>query len=261
MAELESRSGTAAEVAAGHGVPRAAPYIWRREIMGDDVGGTEEKGAPASRGLDDLPDDIGALQDTPREVRMRLGKARLELDVRQAALEIVRKGPGADPELPTSAEKAATAGAPRAEYGLCEIPPVMGMAKSSHEHARDARAKGETEGRAAARKAVVEALGASGGTYGHRRIAAVAGAGERAVRGIMRDEGLVARAAKKKRRRSPYEDEVSEAPPGLPRDEGAGTASGPTGPTSCGSPTWPSSASPPARCASRPSWTASTACR
>ena len=234
MAELESRSGTAAEVAAGHGVPRAAPYIWRGEIMGDDAGGTEEKGAPASRGLDDLPDDIEALQDTPREVRMRLGKARLELDVRQAALEIVRKGPGADPELPTSAEKA---GAPRAEYGLCEIPPVMVMAKSSHEHARDARAKGETEERAAARKAVVEAFEASGGTYGHRRIAAVAGAGERAVRGIMRDEGLVARAAKKKRRRSPYEGEVSEAPPNLPRDEGASTASGPTGPTSCGSPT------------------------
>lgn len=60
MAELESRGETAAEVAAGHGVPRTAPYIWHGEIM-DDVGGTEEKGVPASKGLDDLPDDIGAL--------------------------------------------------------------------------------------------------------------------------------------------------------------------------------------------------------
>lgn len=60
-------------------------------MMGNDVGGTEEKGAPTSKGLDDLPDDIGALQDTPREVRMRLEKARLELDVRQAALETVKK--------------------------------------------------------------------------------------------------------------------------------------------------------------------------
>ncbi len=90
VAELESRSGTAADVAARHGVPRTAPYIWRREMMGDDVGGTEEKGAPASRGLDDPPDDIEALQDMLREVRMRLGKARLELDVRQAALETVK---------------------------------------------------------------------------------------------------------------------------------------------------------------------------
>lgn len=53
MAELEFRSGTAAEVAAGHGVSRAAPYIWHREIMGDNVGGTEEKGVPVSKGLDD----------------------------------------------------------------------------------------------------------------------------------------------------------------------------------------------------------------
>ena len=59
--------------------------------------------------------------------------------------------------------------APGAEYKLCEILPVVGMAKSSYEHARNARAEGETKGRAAARKAVVEAFRASGGTYGHGR--------------------------------------------------------------------------------------------
>ena len=214
VAGPEPRGGTAAEVAAGHGVSPTAPCIWRREIMGDDVGGTEEEGVPASKGLDDLPDDIGALRDMPREVRMRLGKARLELDVRQAALEIVKKDPGADPELPTSAEKAATAGAPRTEYGLCEILPVADMAKSSCEHARNTQAKGETEGRAAARKAVVEAFGAGGGACGHRRI-----------------------TARKKRRRSPYGGEISEAPPSLPRDEEGRTTSGPTGSASCGSPT------------------------
>ena len=196
-----------------------APYIWRREIMGDNVGGTEEKGVPASRGLDDLPDDIEVLQDMLREVKTQLRKAQLELDVRQATLEMVKKDLGADPELPTNAEKAAMAGALRAEYGLCEILPVAGMAKSSCEYAGNAQAKGETEERAAARKAVVEAFEASGGTYGHRRIAAAAGAGDRAVRGIMRDEGLVARAAKKKRRYSSCEGEISEAPPNLPRDE------------------------------------------
>lgn len=48
----------------------------------------------------------------------------------------------------------------------------------------------------------------------------MAGAGERAVRGIVRDEGLVAHAAKKKRRYGSYEGEVSEAPPNLLRDGG-----------------------------------------
>jgi transposase InsO family protein len=115
----------------------------------------------------------------------------------------------------------------RAEYKLCEILPVVGMAKSSYEYARNAQAGGETEEHAAARKAVIEASGASGGTYGYRRIYAQASAdagdgaaiGEWTVRDIMRDENLVACAAKKKRRYSPYEGEISEAPENLLRDE------------------------------------------
>lgn len=135
--------------------------------------------------------------------------------------------------------------APRAEYRLCEILPVVGMAKSSCEYARRARAGGETEERAAARKAVIEAFEASGGTYGYRRVYAQvnADAGDGAaiggwtVRDIMRDGGPVACAARKKRRYSPCEGEISEAPENLLRDEGgAGTASMPTSPTSCGSP-------------------------
>ena len=114
----------------------------------------------------------------------------------------------------------------RAECRLCEILPVAGMAKSSYECARRAQAGGETEEHAAARKAVIEASGASGGTCGCRRVYAQASAdagdgaaiGEWTVRDIMRDEGLVACAAKKKRRYSSYEGEISEAPTNLLRD-------------------------------------------
>lgn len=115
----------------------------------------------------------------------------------------------------------------RAEYRLCEILPVAGMAKSSYEYARSAQAGGEAEERAAARKAVIEAFEASGGTYGYRRVYAQVNAdagdgaaiGEWTVRGIMGDEGLVACAARKKRRYSSYEGEISEAPENLLRDE------------------------------------------
>ena len=115
----------------------------------------------------------------------------------------------------------------RAEYRLCEVLPVAGMAKSGCEYARNARAGGEAEGRAAARKAVIEAFGAGGGTYGCRRAPAQVNAdagdgaaiGEWTVRDIMRDEGLVACAARKKRRYSSYEGEISEAPENLLRDE------------------------------------------
>lgn len=227
VAELEARTGPAAQIAEKHGVPRTAPYIWRREIMGDTVGDTEEKGVPVGREFDDLPDDIEVLRDMLREAKMQLGKVRLEPGVRQATLEMVKKDQGADPEPLTNEEKAAMVEALRAEYRLCEVLPVAGTAKSSCEYARSAQAKGEAEGRAAARKAVIGASGAGGGTYGHRRAPAQVDAdagdgaaiGEWTVRDIMRDEGLVARAARKRRRYSSYEGEISEAPTNLLRDD------------------------------------------
>ena len=219
VAELEARTGPAAEIAEKHGVSRAAPYVWRREIMGDNGGEPEKKGEPVSKEYDDLPDDIEVLQDMLRETKMQLRKVQLELDVRQATLEIVKKDPGADPSRLTNAEKAAMATALRGKYRLCEILPVVGMAKSSYEYARNTQAKGETEEHAAARRAVVEAFEASGGTYDYRRITAVVDVGEWTVRNIMEEEGLVARAAKKKRRYSSYEGEISEAPENLLRDE------------------------------------------
>lgn len=219
VAELESRNGAAAEVAAKHGVSRTAPYIWRREIICDNDGEPETKGEPVSKKFDDLPDDIEILQDMLHKTKMQLRKVQLELDVRQATLEIVKKDPGAEPKLLTNAEKAAMVTALRAKYKLCEILPVVGMAKSSYEYTRNIQLKGEAERYAASRKAVLEAFEASGGTYGYRRITAIVNVGEWTVRNIMREENLVARVAKKKRRYSSYAGEISEAPENLLRDE------------------------------------------
>ena len=91
VAELEARTGPAAEIAEKHGVPRTAPCIWRREIMGDNVGDTEKKGIPASRECDGLPDGIEVLQDMLREAKMQLRKVQLGPGVRQATFETARK--------------------------------------------------------------------------------------------------------------------------------------------------------------------------
>lgn len=227
VAELEARTGPAAQIAERHGVSRTAPYVWRREMMGDYGGEPETRGEPVGREFDDLPDGIEVLQDMLREAKMRLRRVQLGLEVRQATPEMVKKDPGAEPGLLTNAEKAAMVTALRPRWKLCEAMPVAGMTKSSCEYARSAQAKGETEGHAAARKAVIEAFEAGGGTYGCRRAPAQVNAdagdgaaiGERTVRGIMRDEGLVARAARKKRRYSSYEGEISEAPTNLLRDD------------------------------------------
>jgi hypothetical protein len=97
IAELEARTGPATEVAEKHGVSRTAPYVWRRGMMGDNVGDVEEKGVPVSKEYDDLPDDVEVLQDMLREAKMQLRRVQLELDVRQATLEIVKKRPGRRP--------------------------------------------------------------------------------------------------------------------------------------------------------------------
>ena len=91
VAEPGSRSGTAAEVAEKHGVPRTAPCIWRGEMMGDNAGDTEEEGVPVSREYDDLPDDIEVLQDMLREAKMQLRKVQPGPGVRQATLGTARK--------------------------------------------------------------------------------------------------------------------------------------------------------------------------
>lgn len=226
VAELEARTGPARVVAERHGVSRTAPYIWRRELMGHNGGDdkTQEKGIPVSKEFDDLPDDVEALQDMLRAAKLQLRRVQLELDVRQATLEIVKKDPGTDPNRLTNQEKAELVDALRPRWRLREILPIVGMAKSSYEYARNARLRGESAGRSAARKAIVEAFDASGGTYGYRRVQAQVNAsggmhvGEWTVRSIMEEEGLAARVARRRRRYSSYQGEISEAPDNLLRD-------------------------------------------
>ena len=91
VAELESRGGTAAEVAGKHGAPRAAPYVWRREMMGDNGGGPETRGEPVGKEFDGLPDDIEVLQDMLREAKMQPRRVQPEPGVRQATLGTARK--------------------------------------------------------------------------------------------------------------------------------------------------------------------------
>lgn len=91
VAELEARSGSAAEVADRYGVSRAAPYVWRREILGHNEGSPEEKGEPVSKRYDQLPNDVEELEKMQSDLKAQVRKLQLEIDVRQATLEILKK--------------------------------------------------------------------------------------------------------------------------------------------------------------------------
>lgn len=98
VAELEARGGSAAEVADRYGVSRTAPYAWRREILGHNGGAPEEKGAPVSKRYDELPNDVEELKKMQSDLKAQVRKLQLEIDVRQATLEILKKRPGHRPE-------------------------------------------------------------------------------------------------------------------------------------------------------------------
>ena len=91
VAELEARSGSAAGVAGRYGVSRAVPYVWRRGISGHDGGAPEEKGAPVGRRYDEPPDDVEGLEKMHSDLKAQVRKLQLEIDVRQATLEILKK--------------------------------------------------------------------------------------------------------------------------------------------------------------------------
>lgn len=219
VSELKCSEDSMAQTIQIHDMSQAAPYIWRRQIIGDNNKNTEEKGVCVNKEFDELPDDIEQLQEMLREARVQLHKVQLELDVHKATLEIVKKDQGAKADLLSNPEKAVIAEALRSKYKLREILAVLGMAKSSYEYAKNVQAKGKTKQHASVRKAVVDAFRASNETYGYRRICAVVDAGEWTVRNIMKEENLIARIAKKKHRYSSYEGETSIAPPNLLRDK------------------------------------------
>ena len=91
VAELEAGGGSAAEAAGRCGASRGAPCVWRRGILGHNEGAPEEKGAPASKRHDELPDGVEELEKMQSDLKARVGKLQLEIDVRQATLEALKK--------------------------------------------------------------------------------------------------------------------------------------------------------------------------
>lgn len=85
VVELESRSCSAEEVARRRGVTRAAPYVWRREVLGSMEGGG------VRGGYDSLPDDSGELKKKIRELRLQARRLELEIEVRKGTLELLKK--------------------------------------------------------------------------------------------------------------------------------------------------------------------------
>ena len=228
VAELGGRDGTAAEVAARHGVAREMPYVRRRQLLlgdnSDEDEPTEDRSSVSEK-FDKLPTNEVELTQMALEPRAEARGPQIEPGVRSAALEIVEKDLGTDPNRLTNGEKALLVDSLRGRWRLKELLAAVGMAKSSYEYAASALKRPETEKERAVREAVVRAFEDNGGTYGYRRLlpevndAPGIEVGEWTVRKIMKERDLVACAPRRKRGYSPYAGEVSEAPENTCLDE------------------------------------------
>lgn len=167
-------------------------------------------------------EEVEELEARKRQLEREIKQAELQLAVRRKAVELLGKGTGAAPENElTNREKAILvrdlAGPDMRQADLLR---EVGLARSTYND--QLRAMGAPEKYAGLRGRIAAIFGASGGTYGYRRVkSALAADGttcsEKVVARIMAQEGLVAKRSNAGRRRwwSSYEGETPGAPPNL----------------------------------------------
>lgn len=215
VAAAYAGEGTVAEAIREAGIDKVTFYNWRRKFLGDDA----QKVVDGLRS-DELPGDVGELQEMIEAQRRELRRLQLETAVWQGAAELVKKDPGADPSNLTNREKTILVGALRDRFALNELLEAVDLAKSSYfyqVHAMEAPDK-----YAELREAVAGIFQESNATWGYRRIwGALRTAdepvvvSEKVVRDIMREGDLVVIYHAKKKNWSSYGGEESPAPPNL----------------------------------------------
>ena len=224
-AALVGRAGSAREIADEAGSSRCTLYEWKRELLGEGPDMTEAKHDAPAQGAGDgdgravraTQADMDALEARKRELAEELRRLEPGRDVMEGALELLRKGAGADPaNEPANREKTPPVESLRPKWGLSELLRALGIARSSHQYQPEAMRS--PDGDAEARETVCAVFDANDGTYGRRRTRDEPEAqghvvGERRIRRIMAEERPGARGkAKPKRGHGSYEGEVSEHP-------------------------------------------------
>lgn len=208
---LCTRTGSAKDVAKKYGVTRAALYKWKDDLLGKGASAlVREKDQP-------LPDDRDTLLSEVESLKRQIHRLKLEKDILEGTVEIVKKDPGVDPKNLTNREKAVLVDTRRNEYPLQELLDFLGMARSSYfYHRKIASLPGKYE---KLRCRVTMLFEENSGRYGYRRIhGLLARAGtrisEKVVQQIMAEKHLVV-ISKKKRKYSSYQGENNPSAPNV----------------------------------------------
>ena len=210
--ELCTRKGSARIVAQETGVSRPTLYSWKNKLLGRE--------APASmkRSKNPAPQHERAeLEHQVESLRHDIWQLQLEHDILKKANELLKKGLGVDPQLLSNQEKTMLVDALKQTYALTKLLAVLGLPRSSYFYHRARLLVADKY--ADTRRVMADVFELNHRCYGYRRLRAAlsrheVSISEKVVRRLMRQEGLVAATAKRRRYGS-YLGEISPAPENL----------------------------------------------
>jgi transposase InsO family protein/transposase-like protein len=197
---LCTRGGSAREIAKDIGITRAALYNWKNSLLGKGVCITMPKSEDRS-----LPDNKEALLSEIDQLKRQIRRLKLEKDILEGAVELIKKDPGIDLKSLTNREKAILIDALKNEYPLNELLDCLGMARSSYFYHR--RASALPDKYEQLRRRIIELFHENCRRYGYRRIQILLireekHVSEKVVRRIMSESDLVVVGKKRRNYRS-----------------------------------------------------------
>ena len=209
------RRDSAETVAAAVGVTRAVLYKWRTALLGEETIARMDRTngtADQSGGKDALESEVGPLKEQVRRLKM-------ERDILEGTVEIVKKDQGADPRNLTNTEKTLLIDALRPAHRLIELREYLGISKSSYFYSRLVLCRDDKY--AEVRSLIARLFDENGRCYGYRRMHSLLGRegvtiSEKIVRRIMSEDGLIV-PVKRRRGYSSYRGETTPAPDNLLR--------------------------------------------
>ncbi|WP_420954738.1 IS3 family transposase [Burkholderia gladioli] len=210
--ELCTRNEGARVIAEKIGVSRPTLYNWKNKLLGRE--------APASmkrhKNLAAVP-ERAELEQQLESLRRDIRQLQLERDILKKANELLKKGLGIDPRLLSNREKTTLVDALRQIYALPELLAVLDLARSSYFYHRARLLLADKY--AGVRGVITDIFELNYRCYGYRRIRAALGKqqvfiSEKVVRRLMRQEGLAASSARRRRYGS-YQGEIGPAPENL----------------------------------------------
>lgn len=209
---LCSRDDSAKQVAESAGVSRVCLYNWKTKLLGK--GGNRLTKDKHERSL---PEEKARMLAEMKTLNVQIQRARLELDLLEAAAEIIKKGQGVDLAQLANREKAMLVDALRSRHSLSSVLAALKLSRSSYYY--QCAIKRIEDKHEKLRVRIIELFIENNSCYGYRRMHELLKkegkrVSEKVVRALMVAANLVV-AVTRRRKYNSYQGEAAPAPENL----------------------------------------------